>query len=247
MIRVALFSFIAGLSLYGSILTDRESDFVKAVMPNSKIDRVEQSEVAGWYRVYTGGNLLYANPYERKIFFGRLYTMEGQDLTSGLLNEYQNGGKMEKIKGEAAKVIPELLAGEPVKFGNDAGSYVAAVFTDPFCPFCQKVDAFLKKSGATVYYHFFPLEQLHPQAPDVCKRLYSAKDLKSAVEKPLDAKIGKITEEGEKKLNTSIALGEKIGVQGTPIVIIIDKKTNEIVTVANANMEVLKKYFGENK
>lgn len=244
--KTVLFSFIAAAGiLHGSILSDRETDLVKAVMPNSKIDRVEKSEVSGWYRAFTGENLLYVNPFERKIFFGKLYTMEGQDLTSGLMSQYQSERQLDKFKD--GNVTAELLAVDPVKYGSGSGEYVAAIFTDPFCPFCQRVDEYMKKAGATVYYHFYPLEQLHPGATDVCKRLYSAKNLKAALEKPLNNKIGEITAAGEKKLETSLALAEKVGVRGTPVVVVIDKKTNEIKTVTNANIELLKKYFGEAK
>lgn len=245
--KTVLFSFIAAAGiLHGSILSDRETDLVKAVMPNSKIDRVEKSEVSGWYRAFTGENLLYVNPFERKIFFGKLYTMDGQDLTSDRLNEYQGENKLEKIK--ALNVVNELLAVDPLAYGNNNGKYVAAVFTDPFCPVCQQADIYLKKAGATVYYHLFPLEQLHPQAPERCKQLYSAKDFKSALEKPISEKIGSINAAGEKKLDTSIALGEKIGVQGTPTIVVIDNETKEIVAISNTRpFEVLKKYFGEQK
>lgn len=248
MIKKTLFLFIAGaLSLNASILSDRESDFVKAIMPKSKVKKVERAEMVGWYRVYTGENLLYVNPFERKIFFGKLYTMEGQDLTSGRLNDSQNEELADKIR--SLNVTKELLAVDPVKYGSDNGQYAAVLFTDPFCPFCQRVEAFFKQSGATVYFHLNPLPMLqgHEKSPDISKRLLSAKDLKEAFDKPLDEKIGAITPQGEKKLETSIALANKLGIHGTPVVIIIDKKSNEIVEVTNADMEKLNEYFGGQK
>ena len=63
-----------------------------------------------------------------------------------------------------------------VKVKGD-GSRKIAIFTDPDCPFCKRLEQELAKvSNVTVYVFLFPLPQLHPDASRKARAVWCAPD-----------------------------------------------------------------------
>ena len=61
-----------------------------------------------------------------------------------------------------------------VKVKGD-GSRKIAIFTDPDCPYCKRLEQELAKvSNVTVYVFLYPLPQLHPDAPRKARAVWCA-------------------------------------------------------------------------
>lgn len=57
------------------------------------------------------------------------------------------------------------------------GSRKIAIFTDPDCPYCKRLEQELAKiSNVTVYTFLLPLPQLHPDAPRKARAVWCAKE-----------------------------------------------------------------------
>jgi thiol:disulfide interchange protein DsbC len=63
-----------------------------------------------------------------------------------------------------------------VKVKGD-GSRKIAIFTDPDCPYCKRLEHELAKvSNVTVYVFLLPLPQLHPDAPRKARAVWCSAD-----------------------------------------------------------------------
>jgi thiol:disulfide interchange protein DsbC len=119
------------------------------------------------------------------------------------------------------KLTPEFA----LSMGNPAGSRRLYVFTDPDCPFCGRLHGELKKlvtldPELAVFIKLFPLK-MHPQAYDKSRAILKAKSL-DLLEKAFAAETIPLldTEEFRGPLDATIKLGEELGIDGTPAMIL---------------------------
>jgi thiol:disulfide interchange protein DsbC len=105
-----------------------------------------------------------------------------------------------------------------VKVKGD-GSRKIAIFTDPDCPYCKRLEQELAKvSNVTVYVFLFPLAQLHPDAPRKARAVWCAADPAKA----WDALMleGKEPSAPGPECKDPIAevakVADQVGIQGTP-------------------------------
>lgn len=125
------------------------------------------------------------------------------------------------------------------------------IFTDPECPYCAKLEEFLEQKDVSVYVNFLPLN-FHKNAKRWSEQILSSKDIKAAIkqirltQKDLNVKVSK---EAQKTLKATMALGEKLKINGTPKVFIIDKKDkNKIVaTIDGANLDKVQEFLNKDR
>lgn len=99
------------------------------------------------------------------------------------------------------------------------GSRKIAIFTDPDCPYCKRLERELAKvSNVTVYVFLLPLPQLHPDAPRKARAVWCSQDPAQA----WDALMleGKEPAEAATECRDPIAdvasVAGEIGIRGTP-------------------------------
>ena len=120
-----------------------------------KVEEIAAAPVAGWYEVVVNGkNLVYVDASAEYMLVGDLIsTQDGKSLTEerkAVLN------KIDYDKLPFDKAIKEVR-------GN--GKLQVAVFSDPDCPFCKKLEhEFGKMTDITIYNFMMPIPQLHPDA-----------------------------------------------------------------------------------
>jgi thiol:disulfide interchange protein DsbC len=111
--------------------------------------------------------------------------------------------------------------------GNPSGKKRLFVFTDPDCSFCAKLHGELKKLVAmepelVIYIKMFPLK-MHPQAYDKARVLLGSKSLEM-LEKAFAH--GELPQPGDnypkEPVDETIKLGESLGINGTPALILPD-------------------------
>ncbi len=248
--RKLILSISIAASLFGaSLISQKEFGLVQSVLPNTKISKVEHTLIDGLYAAFLpNGNVIYVYPYKRLIFFGEIYTNTGINLTNKIKTAWKNKIQKERLKKINAE---ELLKNSfEIKFGKGSNKYEIVVFTDPECPFCRRVDKFVKDKNITFHINYMPL-YFHPHAKKWALEILSSKNKKKAIEtiektnKDLNITI---TKEAKKTLKATQALARKLGIRGTPTMFVIDTKTNKVIDVINgANIPKLQKWIEKDK
>ncbi|ARE80665.1 DsbC family protein [Campylobacter helveticus] len=232
-----------------TLIEEQEEALVKGVIPSTKIEKVQRAEVDGFYKAYlANGNILYVNPFKRVIFIGELYTNTGVSLTANEREAWQSELSAAQIKDMDLKELTQYA--KKLDFNQGSKKYDFVLFTDPECPFCARVEEHFMKNNVSVYINFYPLS-FHQNATKWILQILSSKDFKEAFvsirhnQKDLDVKT---TKEAEQTLNNMKALGEKLNIQGTPKLFVVEKNTSKIIDVIDgANMQKIDSYLTKDK
>lgn len=218
-----LVCLLSGFLFSGAALADAkpsadEMAVKKAVQkrfPDIDLDSLTKTRYDGLYEAVMGGNqVFYTDKSASYILIGSLIDAKTQrNLTETRIRELM------QVKFET---LPLEAAIKQVK-GN--GSRKLAVFSDPDCPYCKKLDAELGKvTDVTIYTFFYPIASLHPQAMDKVKAVWCAADRVKAWEDLVQK--GTVPQTGTKCDTTPLTkvaeLGAKLKVNGTPTIIFAD-------------------------
>jgi len=193
---------------------EEEMEHLKSVItsrfPEVPIEAVLPSPIPGIYEVDTATDIVYADASGEYVISGNVMaTKTRQNLTS-LRADERNSIDF--------ATLPIDLAIKNVK-GD--GSRVLAVFSDPHCPFCQRLEKELEQmDNTTVYTFLFPIEQLHEGATKDAHALWCSADRSGAWKKWM---LTQQSPEATKGCSTDpIAkihdLGDKLKIQSTPTV-----------------------------
>ncbi|MDD3056175.1 MAG: DsbC family protein [Aliarcobacter sp.] len=229
-----------------------ELQLINSVIPNTVVSKYEPSEIQGFYKVYLdNGNLFYVNPFSKLLLFGEIWTNNGfsitqndrtqwqQELSKTLVEDLKKDYKSEDLKKAAKKI----------KYGTGSKKYEYVLFTDPECPYCKITEEYFENDkNLDLYIVFTPLD-FHKNAKDWSLKALSSKDLKQAIKDIKENKIPnvEITETAKKDFQAMQDLSNKLKVNGTPRIIVIDKKENAIVdSIEGANLEAIEKYQKQN-
>ncbi|MDA8109430.1 MAG: DsbC family protein [Betaproteobacteria bacterium] len=141
--------------------------------PGAKIQSVSKTPVAGLYEVVIDGHVLYTDAAARYILQGALYDAQNRrNLTQERLDELNRF------------VFSELPLAQAIKIVKGNGARKLAIFEDPDCPYCRKLEleTLPKMNDLTVYVFLYPLEVLHRGATEKSIRIWCSKDRAKAWE-----------------------------------------------------------------
>ncbi len=185
---------------------------LKDLYPATRIERVQTSEIPALYEVTMGKNSAYTDATGRYFVFGHLFDMNTQrDLTAE---------RMEKQQRIDFSLLP---LGDAIKTVRGKGERVLAVFSDPDCPYCKRLEAELDKlDNVTLYIFPYPLEGLHPEAMDKAVAVWCAPDRARAWADLM--KTGKVPAKRncENPIQRNIQLAQRLGINGTPTMLSAD-------------------------
>ena len=185
---------------------------LKDLYPATRIERVQTSEIPAVYEVTMGKNSAYTDATGRYFVFGHLYDMKTQrDLTA------------ERMEKQQRIDFSQLPLGDAIKTVRGKGERVLAVFSDPDCPYCKRLEAELDKlDNVTLYIFPYPLEGLHPEAVDKAVAVWCAPDRASAWADLM--KTGKVPakRDCENPIQRNIQLAQRLGINGTPTMVFAD-------------------------
>jgi len=184
----------------------------EARFPNRPVQSVASTPVTGIYEVVVQGKqIVYTDAKADYLFVGDLIdTQKRESLTEK---------KMAELNKVAFSSLPLNDAFKEVR-GN--GARKLAVFSDPDCPFCHKLEkeSLSQLDNVTIYTFLFPLTSLHPDAMHKSKVVWCSKDRTAAWTgwmregKKLSGAADCAT-----PIDRNLALGEKLGINGTPALI----------------------------
>jgi len=178
--------------------------------PDVPIEAVLPSPIPGIYEVDTATDIVYADASGEYIFSGSIMATKTRENLTALRTDERNSIDF--------ATLPLDLAIKNVK-GD--GSRVLAVFSDPHCPYCKKLENELEQmDNTTVYTFLFPIEQLHPGATQDAHGLWCSADRPGAWKKWMLTQVSPEAKKGctEDPVATIQALGEKLKINSTPTV-----------------------------
>lgn len=184
----------------------------RAIYPKTTFKEVRKSKVAGLYEVVMGENVAYTDDTGRYFIFGHLFDMKEQvDLTAQR--------RVDAKKSE----FPGQFLGNAIKTVKGDGSRVVAIFSDPDCPYCQKLEGELARmDNVTVYTFLFPLETLHPEAKTKAIAIWCSDDRQKAWTQTVLTGAAPKLVACNNPVNDNLVLGSRLGVTGTPTLIALD-------------------------
>lgn len=219
LLNILLVSLALNLSWSAAHAVDQDievfTNTIRKLYPSTKFENIGQTSVPGIYEVQMGKNLAYVDRSGRYFVFGHLYDMSTQkDLTAAKLDD------LNRIEFAA------LPFGDAIKIVRGNGNRKLAIFSDPDCPYCRKLEGdLIKLDNVTIYTFPFPLDGLHPDAKRKAVAIWCAKDRASTWESVLLRNANPPTVECDNPIERNIALGQKLNINGTPMIISADGRS----------------------
>jgi len=128
-----------------------------------EVQSVTKTSFPGIYEVVVRNQIFYTDEGVNYVFRGALIDAKSQ---RNLTEE-----RLRKITGIPFEKLPLNLAIKLVK-GN--GKRKAAIFEDPDCPYCKKLEqeTLPQIDDVTLYIFLYPIEQLHAGATEKSKKIW---------------------------------------------------------------------------
>ncbi|MCY1404680.1 Thiol:disulfide interchange protein DsbC precursor [compost metagenome] len=188
-----------------------------ALQPDLPIESISASPLQGIYQVQLkGGRVLYASADGQFVVQGNIYQVkDGQPVN---LTEKAESASI-------ARTINAIPANEMVVFPakGETKAHIT-VFTDTTCPYCQKLHAEvpeLNKRGIEVRYLAFPRQGPNSSGDQQLQAIWCSKDRPAALNDMFHEKEVKAAK-CDNPVNKQFELGQMVGVQGTPAIILAD-------------------------
>jgi len=179
----------------------------------AKVDAVIKTPYAGLYEVQSGGSILYTDSKAEYVFIGQV--IDAKDTKKNYTKE-----RLAEINKVKFSDLPLDLAMKKVK-GD--GKRVIAIFSDPNCGYCKRLEQNMKElDNVTVYTFMFNI--LSADSAEKGKNVWCSADKNKTWEnwmldgKAPSAAAADCADPGKKVFE----LGKKLMVDGTPTIFFAD-------------------------
>jgi len=178
--------------------------------PNVTILEVNPTPMPHLYEIYTGDGIAYSDEKGEYLLSGSLTsTSTKRNLTS------------ESLDAHYPIDFKTLPLDHAIKIVKGSGRRQLAVFSDPDCPYCQRLEKELSSlSDVTIYLFLYPLTGVHPQAADKARLIWCAPDRgKAWTQWMLDRKApeGGGAACTDTPVEANEKLGEQLRINSTPV------------------------------
>jgi thiol:disulfide interchange protein DsbC len=177
------------------------------------IGNISKTPYFGLYEVQFDDQLVYTDAKVTYILVGSIYdAATKKNLTEAKQREYS------RVSFDS---LPLDLAFKRVK-GN--GARKLAIFSDPDCPYCARLEQELKGiDNVTIYTFLYPIDQLHPDAGRKAKLIWCAVDPVQAWSQFFDSRVlPKNNGDCDNPVAATHELGQKLRVTATPTLVFAD-------------------------
>lgn len=168
--------------------------------------------------------LLYFDCSKKHLIQGRIVEIETKRSLSDVRMQ-ELSGKIQEVVDKKRIDLSQIPLKEALLLGKKEAAKKVVVFTDPDCPFCAKLHEELKKvvdkrQDIAFYMKLYPLP-MHKDAEWKAKSMICAKSLKMLEDNFAKKAVPK-KECGSKEVEETIQLAQKLGITGTPAIILPD-------------------------
>ena len=189
-----------------------------SIQPDLPIEAIAESPMPGVYQVQLrGGRQLYASA-------------DGQFVMQGYLFQFKDGQAINLTEAEEGKAIAKQINAIPAKdmvvFAPKEPKTHITVFTDTDCAYCQKLHSEvgeLNKLGVEVRYLAFPRQGMGSKGAKDLASVWCSKDRQAAMNKA-KARESIAQASCDNPVAQQYQLGQMIGVNGTPAIILENGK-----------------------
>lgn len=166
----------------------------------------------GVFEVKMGPRTVYTDATGRYFLFGHLVDMTAQrDLTE------------ERERTSHRIDFATLPLADAIRTVRGDGSRVIAVFSDPDCPYCRRLETELGKvSNLTVHTFLFPIASLHPKARDLAIRVWCSPDRSIAWQILMATDTPPKARTCTHPVDRNVALAKRLHIDATPTLIAAD-------------------------
>jgi thiol:disulfide interchange protein DsbC len=229
-ITAVLAAMILTMAINAAEIDTIEENWVKSVLPNTKIERVRRSPVAGFYTaLLANGQVLYVNPFQRMILIGEIFTSSGENLTAATKSSWQEQTSKQAVDTLDAKKLIDLA------FGDASGDKVVVMVTSPHCPYCHRADAFFESEKIPVK-RIFLVNTADANSEDYKRIVEVMQAPKANADKLISswrtnsyyAKETIVKEATIKSLEAMQEFAANNQINGTPHIYFVDRKNNVV-------------------
>jgi len=201
-ILIALFLFTLLSSAHAGENEIRKS--LQSKFPGiGKIEHIVKTPYAGLYEVIIDDQLLYTDAQGEYLFEGSIIEAKSRRDLSEARRRVLFAIDFDKL--------PLELAVKKVK-GN--GKRKLAIFTDPNCSFCKRLEKELSRvTDVTIYRFMYPI---FPGSDEIVRNVLCSKDSNKAWEDWMLSEIAPAKAICDTQTEKVMALGQKLRVNGTP-------------------------------
>jgi thiol:disulfide interchange protein DsbC len=191
---------------------DPRTALLKLLPAGSKLEDLKPSPIAGIYQFVQGADVSYLTADGKYFLDGNLYDMATR---ANLTEAIRSRARLAMINA-----VPES---QMVIFAPKNPLYTITVFTDVDCQFCRKLHseiAELNKLGVRVRYLFFPRTGPDTESWRKAEVVWCSADRNEALTRAkAGAELDMNKTCGPTPVAREYALGQSIGVRGTPAII----------------------------
>ena len=186
---------------------------IQTLAPGASIDSIADAVLPGFYEIVLSGQVFYVSKDAKYLVQGSLYDIAARrDLTEA---------SRAKLRVAGLKEVP---ADKRIIFAPDNPKHTVTVFTDIDCGYCRRMHQQMpeyNKLGIAIEYLFFPRAGVGSESFDKAVTVWCSDDRRKAM---TDAKAGVELDKKQcsNPIEADFALGNRIGVNGTPAVIAAD-------------------------
>jgi len=188
-----------------------KSEIQKKLGPNAKVKGVSAAPVPGLYEVLVGNEVFYTDSSAKYLIQGEIIELAtGKNITE------QRQADLNRIKWT------ELNLANAIKTVRGNGSRQLAVFSDPNCGYCKRLEKSMQQlDNVTIYTYLIPI--LSSDSTQKSKQIWCAADPYKAY---IDWMINGINPSGKgdcaTPLDKNLAFAKTYGITGTPTLFFTD-------------------------
>ncbi len=200
-----------GMGLAYADVTTAKANLAR-MYPNTSFASVTATPITGVYQVVMGKNIAFTDEEGKYFIFGHLFDMQRQqDLTATV---------KESLNAIDFSTLPLKNALKIVKGNGGKGVREFALFTDPDCPYCKRVEETLAgMTDYTVYVFLYPIESLHPDAVAKSVSVWCSKNQGQVWQDLMLLGKQTVAKECKNPVAENVRLASKLGISGTPTMV----------------------------
>jgi thiol:disulfide interchange protein DsbC len=188
-----------------------KTDLQKKLGVNAKVRSVSPAPVSGLYEVLVGNDIFYTDSTGKYLIQGEIIELAtGKNITE------QRQSDLNRIKWT------DLSQANAIKTVRGNGSRQLAVFSDPNCGYCKRLEKSLQQlDNVTIYTYLIPI--LSPESAQKSKQIWcSADPYKSYIDWMINGIAPSGKSDCSNPLDKNMAFAKSYGITGTPTLFFTD-------------------------